>query len=88
METDKETEGVRLWDLGPNSCRWPLGGPLEHAEFFCGAPKEPGSQYCKKHRKRAFDRTAPFDRAAHSAIKHDKPPFQTRRRGRPPKASG
>lgn len=29
---------VRLPDLKFSSCRWPLGGPFEKAEFFCGEP--------------------------------------------------
>ena len=81
METDHEKEGVRLGDLRPNSCRWPLGGPTDQVEFFCGKTTEPGSPYCKEHQKRAFVR-------AYSAIRHDKPPFQIRRKEKPPKASG
>ncbi len=38
------------------SCRWPLGGPWDHVEFFCGEPTIPGSSWCKEHRKRAFVR--------------------------------
>ena len=55
METDRK-EGIRLWDLPRNSCHWPLGGLLEHVEFFCGAPTKPGCPYCADHRKLAFVR--------------------------------
>ena len=54
METDEPTQGVRLWDLRPTSCRWPLGRPWDHAEFFCGEPTIPGCSWCKEHRKRAL----------------------------------
>ena len=55
MTTDR-ANGLRLWELRPNGCRWPLGGTWEHAEFFCGAPRLPGCSYCKEHRKLAFSR--------------------------------
>jgi hypothetical protein len=53
---DADTKQVRLCDLRMNSCRWPLGGILEHVEFFCGEPCTAGSPYCKEHSKRAFAR--------------------------------
>ncbi len=51
---DEDTKQVRLWDLRTNSCRWPLGGMWEHAEFFCGEPSVPGGSWCKEHRKQVF----------------------------------
>ena len=55
METDRK-EGVRLWELPRNSCHWPLGGPLEVVEFFCGAPAKLGGSYCMEHHRQAFVR--------------------------------
>jgi hypothetical protein len=49
---------VRLWDLRPNRCRWPLGGLWDRVEFFCGKPADGGCSYCREHRKRAFSRLA------------------------------
>ena len=45
---------VRLFDLQPEHCRWPLGDPLSHSLLFCGAEKDPGSSYCAQHRAIAF----------------------------------
>ena len=53
METDGAKQGIRLWDLRSTTCRWPLGGPWEHVEFFCGEPTFPSCSYCREHRKRA-----------------------------------
>lgn len=58
MDTEEAPQGFRLWDLRTRSCRWPLGGTHEHAEFFCGATTVPGCPYCQEHSKRAFARAA------------------------------
>jgi len=55
MEAERE-KGVRLWELPRNSCHWPLGGPLQVPEFFCGAPAQLGERYCTEHHLRAFVR--------------------------------
>jgi hypothetical protein len=55
MQTEGAS-GVRLWDLRRTSCRWPLGGAWEHAEFFCGEPIVSGCSWCKEHRLRAYSR--------------------------------
>ncbi len=49
---------VSIWDLRVGTCRWPLGGPWEPVEFFCGQPTVPGCSWCQEHRKRAFSGTA------------------------------
>ena len=79
METDGAKEGIRLWDLRSSTCHWPLGGLLDHVEFFCGQPTEPGCPYCREHRKRAFVRT-------HAAVRRDRPPFEIRPKEKPPAA--
>jgi hypothetical protein len=38
-------EGVSLFDLPANGCRWPVA-----ASLYCGAPKVPGRSYCSVHR--------------------------------------
>jgi GcrA cell cycle regulator len=45
----KPPEPVRLFDLEPHHCRWPVSG--EGADtLFCGASKRSGSSsYCRKH---------------------------------------
>ncbi len=41
-----------LFELTNESCRWPLGGPLEPAKFFCGAPST--RTYCGFHSRFAY----------------------------------
>ena len=45
---------VRLWDLGPGQCHWPLGADYDPPDWFCGAPAEIGvdgrvMSYCSPH---------------------------------------
>jgi len=35
--------------LKPRDCRWPLGGPLAPATFFCGGEAVFGRPYCCEH---------------------------------------
>jgi hypothetical protein len=53
---DEQVEGVRLDDLRLTSCRFPLGGPFDRVEFFCGKPAKAGCSWCSEHRKRVFSR--------------------------------
>lgn len=40
---------VKLIDLEPHHCRWPIGDP-RHPDFgFCGARKTVASTYCQQH---------------------------------------
>jgi hypothetical protein len=50
------SQGVRLWDLKANSCRWALGGPWDRVEVFCGEPTAVGCPWCAEHRERVYDR--------------------------------
>jgi hypothetical protein len=60
---------MTLINLKPGSCRWPLGGPLDRVEFFCGKPAIPGCPYCAEHRQRAFARgMQPNQRTARAPI--------------------
>ena len=53
---DDSATGTRLFDLRVSSCRWPLGGPWDQTEYFCGEPAVPGCSWCPAHCKRAFSR--------------------------------
>ena len=60
VESKKETvpeetsEGTRLVDLTPNSCRWPLGDPKDADFVFCGKKVVPGKIYCAEHCAQAY----------------------------------
>jgi hypothetical protein len=53
----------RIWDLGFNSCRWPVGSTSEPAVFFCGEPAVGGCSWCAEHRQLAFVRNGARARA-------------------------
>jgi GcrA cell cycle regulator len=40
---------VRLEDLEPSHCRWPIGDPQAASFGFCGAPKAEERSYCAHH---------------------------------------
>ena len=42
-----------LFDLGAQSCRWPIGRPGAEDFGFCGAPVE-GLPYCAGHARLAY----------------------------------
>jgi hypothetical protein len=46
-----EPRMVRLVDLMPCDCRWPIGDPRSEAFGFCGHSKREGSSYCAAHAK-------------------------------------
>jgi len=58
MQIEK-SDGVRLDELRLTSCRFPLGGPWDRVEFFCGEPTRAGCSWCPEHRKRVFSRFVP-----------------------------
>jgi len=45
--------GVKLVDLGPRSCRWPLGDPRDKDFCFCGRATQ-GNVYCEAHTNIAY----------------------------------
>ena len=64
-------DGVSIWDLEPNSCRWPIGSERGADQRFCGAPAEnsisgDGPPYCCDHIKLAISHWTPEQREAHS----------------------
>ena len=53
-EMTRPKPGVDLADLGPDQCRYPLGGPKERAREFCGEPVADGKPYCLEHAKLCY----------------------------------
>ena len=49
-------KAIRLLDLLPNNCRWPLGAYDDPPEFFCGA--EASGSYCPYHQDVACGRVS------------------------------
>jgi GcrA cell cycle regulator len=51
-EPNGETLTMRrltLLELGPRTCRWPIGDVGEPGFFFCGNPTDPERVYCPVH---------------------------------------
>ena len=40
---------VKLLELGPHQCRWPLGDPRKPGFGFCGEKSAEGRSYCEHH---------------------------------------
>lgn len=53
----KADEPIRLADLGPGMCSWPIGDPGNPDFHFCGAKSIPGKPYCLAHCEKAYVRT-------------------------------
>ncbi|WP_093234154.1 GcrA family cell cycle regulator [Sinorhizobium sp. NFACC03] len=43
------TGRLTLMELGPSTCRWPMGDPRSADFRFCGARIAPGTNYCSAH---------------------------------------
>jgi GcrA cell cycle regulator len=54
--TGPRMRNLRLVDLGPQHCRWPLGGLYETATHFCAADRFDGYPYCPHHTRMAHPR--------------------------------
>ena len=53
---DPKTPGLlRMMDLQPNDCRWPLKAALQGEYYFCGAQVAPDRPYCPAHVALAYD---------------------------------
>lgn len=48
------SDKCRLLDLRTNTCRWPIGDPLDEDFHFCGRPTTTGKPYCPEHCKAAY----------------------------------
>jgi GcrA cell cycle regulator len=53
MEAQPDVGRVKLLDLEPHHCRWPVGSPDSPSFAFCGEHRGMGSSYCKNHMIRA-----------------------------------
>jgi GcrA cell cycle regulator len=49
-----DVASVKLQDLEPHHCRWPVGDPQTPEFGFCGCKKIAGTPYCHAHALRAF----------------------------------
>ena len=47
-----------LFDLSPQSCRWPIGSPGADDFGFCGSAPVEGLPYCAGHARMAYKSTA------------------------------
>lgn len=47
-------KGVKMVDLGAQSCRWPNGDPQEETFSFCGCEAVAGLPYCPEHARVAY----------------------------------
>lgn len=57
LETDNVIPMARyltLQELGPHTCRWPIGDPQSPDFRFCGAPTSPGQVYCAPCSQKAY----------------------------------
>lgn len=52
---------VKLDELEPHHCRWPIGDPVDDKDTFgfCGHRKAWGSSYCESHKARATSKIPP-----------------------------
>lgn len=49
------TQRLTLLELGPHTCRWPIGDPQSPDFRFCGAPTETGQVYCTACSKKGYE---------------------------------
>lgn len=49
-----ENERLSLLALNEDTCKWPIGDPLNEDFHFCGRQSEEGKPYCEFHSKRAY----------------------------------
>lgn len=47
-------ERLSLLSLNENTCKWPIGDPLNSDFHFCGRQSEESKPYCEFHSKRAY----------------------------------
>ena len=49
-----EGERISLLELNENTCKWPIGDPLNADFHFCGQHSLEGKPYCEFHSRRAY----------------------------------
>jgi len=52
-----ENERLTLLDLTEDSCKWPIGDPLNPDFHFCGRHSLENKPYCEFHSKRAYHKS-------------------------------
>ncbi len=63
VESESRKErGIRFIALREGLCKFPLGGPYDPPERFCGEPTLVGSPYCPKCQRVAYTRAVPVSR--------------------------
>ncbi len=60
--------GIRFMRLREGLCKFPLGGPNDPPERFCGEPTLIGSPYCPKCQRIAYTRATPASRKRPAVI--------------------
>lgn len=49
-----KTERIGIMDLKLNTCRWPIGDPMDEDFHFCGKNTVMGKPYCEEHCAMAY----------------------------------
>lgn len=49
-----EGQRLSLLELNENTCKWPIGDPLDPDFHFCGCQTKDGQPYCEFHARRAY----------------------------------
>jgi GcrA cell cycle regulator len=73
---DAACVSVRLEDLAPHHCRWPVGDPQVKDFGFCGELRAPERSYCPAHCAVAYQQKAPTPKRKKLGFD-----FTTQRRG-------
>lgn len=55
---------LSLLDLSPQTCKWPVGDPIEADFGFCGHPPIEGKPYCDHHYRRSIGSGTPSEQNA------------------------
>lgn len=50
----RRPERIGIMELKLNTCRWPIGDPMEEDFHFCGKNTVMGKPYCAEHCKMAY----------------------------------
>ncbi len=58
QDSHEPPRGVRFMKLREGLCKFPLGGPYDPPERFCGEATQIGLPYCPKCQRIAYVRTA------------------------------
>ncbi len=62
--------GIRFMKLREGLCKFPLGGPYDPPERFCGEPAPVGSPYCPACQRIAYTGAMPVSRNSQRYIRN------------------